>query len=130
MRKTRIVSVALLAASGCISAVFAGETGVLGTSGKTVVYLDGATLALLRTTNPRHYEKAQRIIAAANELCRPGDQRMQFVRYDAKDLSCSRYLLKTSNPPKRQIGFTLDDTRYVALVTVTDDQAKPVELLR
>jgi hypothetical protein len=31
-------------------------------------------------------------------------------------------LVKLSNPPKREIGFTLDAVRYVALVTLADSQ--------
>jgi hypothetical protein len=34
--------------------------------------------------------------------------------------------VKTSNPPKREISFRLDDTRYVALVTLTEDPPKLV----
>ena len=34
-------------------------------------YLDARGLEELRTTNPDHYARAQRILAAANHLCRP-----------------------------------------------------------
>jgi len=30
-------------------------------------------------------------------------------------------LLLTSNPPKRAFSFTLDHTRYVAIITITAD---------
>lgn len=39
----------------------------------------------------------------------------------AQDLKCADSLLGTSNPPKWEITFRLDDTRYVALVVITDD---------
>ncbi|MBX5463066.1 MAG: hypothetical protein IRZ28_18505 [Steroidobacteraceae bacterium] len=85
------------------------------------VYLGGvASLERLREDNMNHYLRAQRILAAADELCRPGPEVTTFVRFEASDISCSSLLLKTSYPPKREIGFTLDDLRYIALVTVTD----------
>jgi len=84
-----------------------------------VVYLYGsAALDALRVSNPVHYARAREIIADANELCRPKESTTRFVKYDARDVSCAFALLRTSYPPQRQIGFTLDDTRYVALVTV------------
>ena len=38
-----------------------------------------------------------------------------------RDISCAMLLL-TSNPPKRALSFTLDNTPYVAIVTVTADR--------
>jgi hypothetical protein len=91
------------------------------------VYLDGpASLAKLRAANPIHYQRALKIIDAANELCRPKAGELEYARFDAKHISCARALLKTSNPPKRQLSFRLDATQYIALVTVTDDPAKLV----
>ncbi len=87
-----------------------------------VVYLNGpADLDRLRATNPAHYARAEKIIAAANELCRPEPGAISYARFQAKEISCSDMLLRTSNPPKRQINFTLDDTLYIALVAITDD---------
>jgi hypothetical protein len=85
------------------------------------VYLDGPSdLARLRQTNPAHYARAERILARANQLCRPGAGRLEAVA-GASDLRCESALLRTSNPPKREIHFRLDAVRYVALVTITDD---------
>jgi hypothetical protein len=93
--------------------------------GGGVVYLDdSASLAQLRTTNPTHYARAQKIIDAANQLCRPTAAEVEYAKFDAKNISCIRTLVKTSNPPKRQISFRLDDTVYIALVTLTDDPPK------
>jgi hypothetical protein len=94
--------------------------------GGGVVYLDAATLSELRATNPVHYARAQKIIDAANQLCRPTAGEVEYAKFDAKDISCLRSLLRTSNPPKRQISFRLGDTRYIALVTLTDDPPKLV----
>jgi hypothetical protein len=103
----------------------------LGMSGATpaladdpTVYLDGPSdLARLRQANPGHYARAERILAEANQLCRPGAGRLAEVA-GASDLRCESALLRTSNPPKAEIRFRLDAVRYVALVTLTDDPAR------
>ena len=82
-------------------------------------------LANLRATNFDHYQRAARIIAAANTLCRPGLPKLEVAKFGATDLSCA-HLLLTSLPAKRQIAFRLDGTRYVALVTNTANPARVV----
>jgi len=95
------------------------------------VYLYGrADLDRLRTTNPGHFARAERIMAAANELCRPTQGEISYAKFGAREISCAEMLVKTSNPPKRQISFTLDDTRYIALVVITDDPARLVQVIR
>ena len=78
-------------------------------------------LAGLRETNPDHYARAVRLMNAANTLCKPGEPKLQNT--DGRDISCAMMLL-TSNPPKRALSFTLDNTRYVAIVTITADPPK------
>ena len=92
----------------------------------SVVFLDAAALAELQVTNPNHYARAKRILAAANYLCRPRVPQVYLAKFGAQDLSCAGSLLRTSNPPKWQIGFRLDDTRYIAWVIVTDDPPRAV----
>ena len=95
------------------------------------VYLYGqADLDRLRATNPGHYARAERIMAAANELCRPQAGDVTYAKFDAQDIYCADMLLKTSNPPQRQISFTLDATRYIALVAVTDDPPRVMPAIR
>lgn len=95
------------------------------------VYLYGQSdLDRLRATNPGHYARAERIMAAANELCRPKPGDISYAKFDARDISCAEMVVKTSNPPKRQISFTLDATHYIALVVVTDDPARLVQTIR
>jgi hypothetical protein len=86
-----------------------------------------ADLANLRATNPTHYARAQRIIADAKELCRPGQPTLQSTELKSGPMKCG-HLFLTSNPPKREISFTLDRTNYVALVTVTADPPKPARI--
>lgn len=90
------------------------------------VYLDARGLEELRTTNPDHYARAQRILAAANHLCRPRVPEVYLAQFGVRDLSCAPMLLLTSLPPKREIGFRLDHTRYIARVVVTDDPPRLV----
>ena len=85
------------------------------------VYLDARGLEELRSTNPDHYARAQRILAAANHLCRPRVPEVYRAEFGVHDLSCAPMLLLTSLPPKWEIGFRLDHTRYIARVVVTDD---------
>lgn len=95
------------------------------------VYLYGQSdLDRLRATHPGHYARAERIMAAANELCRPKPGDISYAKFDARDISCAEMLVKTSNPPKRQISFTLDDTHYMALVVITEDPARLVQVIR
>jgi len=91
-----------------------------------VVFLNGPALAELRATNPNHYARAKRILAAANYLCRPRAADVYLAKFNARDLSCAWMQLMTSNPPKSQIRFRLDDTRYVAWVAITDNPPRPV----
>src|SRR2546429_518416 len=104
----------------------AGAAGARAKGG--VVNLDWATLEQLRTSNPIHYARAQKILAAANPLCKPVRGEVEYAQYGAKDLSCLAHLVKTSNPPKREIRFKLDDTRYIALVVLTDEPPRLVQV--
>ncbi len=82
-------------------------------------------LAKLKAANPAHYARAQRLIAAANVLCPPRRARLQGADLDSRKVACGHVFL-TSNPPKREISFTLDGTRYEALVTITADPPRAV----
>jgi hypothetical protein len=88
-----------------------------------VVRLDSpAALEHLRATNPAHYAQAMKILASANHLCRPAAAGIQKAQVpDTADASCAGSLLRASDPPKREVQFSLGHTRYAALVTVTDD---------
>ena len=91
---------------------------------KTTVYLNGpGDLARLRDTNPEHYARAERVLAAADHLCRPGAGQVQPI-IGSRDVHCDGMFLLTSNPPRWRMTFKLDDTRYIALVMITDDPAR------
>jgi hypothetical protein len=118
-----------LVVAACVSGAWAATPGdgVAPIAVHRVVHLDDpAALAQLRAANPRHYAQAQKILADANHLCRPTAGEVEYAQSGAKDFSCIRSLLKTSNPAKREIRFRLDDTYYVALVALTDDPPRLV----
>lgn len=84
------------------------------------VHLNGAAdLERLRRTNLYHYLRARKILAAANEICRPKPERTYRALFNDSDPHCGAMWM-TSFPPKKQLTFRLDDVYYVALVTVTD----------
>ena len=78
----------------------------------------------LKEANPDHYGRAQSIMAAADQVCQPGPLQMVPTEAKAKDVRCENMLMLTSHPPKRQIGFTLDDVHYVALVVLSETAAE------
>jgi len=128
----RVTTLALGVALVCGAAVQAADVAPLSLSSAEIasiaaqrtVFLNGShALDELRTSRPRHYATAQRVIAAAEQLCRPDLAQLSYVN-DARNVHCAAMLTLTSNPPKRQIGFTVDDTRYVALVTIMDAQPR------
>jgi hypothetical protein len=71
----------------------------------------------LRASNFRHYLRAREILAAASELCQPGPPEVLRARFEDDNVKCSGMWL-ASLPPKRWLSFDLDDSSYVALVTV------------
>ena len=110
------LAIAVAAFSG---AVLADEPAPAASKAPVVVYLNGASaLADLAKTNPKHAARAERILASASELCKPGPETIDYASFQASDIHCDGAILRTSLPAKRQIAFTLDDTRYLALVTV------------
>lgn len=118
MRTLVAITVAVMASA----AALAGDAAPAPASKPKVVHLDGAaSLAALAQTNPNHAARAERILAAAGQLCKPGPEKVDYAGFQADNIRCEGAILRTSNPPKREIGFTLDETRYVALVTVPVD---------
>ena len=96
-----------------------------------VVYLSNArALDELRMSNPAHYARAKRILADADQICRPGKlQVVPLLDAQAQDVACARSMIFTSYPPQRQLQFRLDDTTYVAMVFLTKTGAKLTPLL-
>jgi hypothetical protein len=131
MRYVLLTSALLLASAATVaSAETQAPSGlVLGIGArhpdgiKRTVYLDHVALEDLKKSDPARYAQVQKVMVAASEICGPNAAR-QWAVANIKSASCSSMLLKTSNPPKREIGFQIDDTWYVALVTVRDRPAR------
>ena len=116
-----IVSAAMAAGAAVGIAADADQAPAVRVAPRTTIYLYGeADLEKLRQANPSHYARAQSLIAESDEICKPGRDELEYVKYDAKAVSCRSMFIKTSNPPKRELGFTLDDVRYVAVITLKD----------
>jgi hypothetical protein len=108
--------------------VVTGSSAVFAEPPKTV-HLNPLVLEELKKTQPDTYAEARRVMTAASELCAPGVAQAVEAR-DAQArkrpaMTCSGVMLLTSYPPKRQISFIIDDTKYIALVTM---KAPPPEL--
>jgi hypothetical protein len=121
MRSTLLSLGLAVAALGPAAYVTADSSDRVAVLPPTVYLYSDADLDRLRATNPTHYARAAEIMAAANKLCRPQPPQILLAKDNEKDIACSNMLLRTSNPPKRQISFHLDNTRYIALVTITDN---------
>jgi hypothetical protein len=122
----RATALALALSVASAVPVLAGEVTVQSAP-RHFIYLWGAdAVGKLRASNPDHYARAEKILAAADHLCRPGPGHVQYAAAGGKDVSCLARLWRMSNPPKLEIEFTLDDTRYSALVTITDDPPRAI----
>jgi hypothetical protein len=81
------------------------------------------TVEELRRANPVHYKKVRQIMAGLRE--RSDLEVPQWIRasFNASNVQYLPLLL-VSLPPKRRLSFTIDDTRYVAVITLTDNSAR------
>jgi hypothetical protein len=84
-------------------------------------------LESLQQSRPAHFEKVRKILAGV--LARPDTEvpRWMEVSFDARDVNY-RPVVLTSHPPKRRLSFALDDTRYEAVVTLTNVRGDVVPL--
>lgn len=80
----------------------------------------------LRASNPAHFERIVEIIEGLRQEPARAEGEWLQVTFGARDVDLSRLLLRTTNPPKQSLSFTLDDTRYRLFVTRTDLAAKVV----
>ena len=83
-------------------------------------------LEALARANPDHYAKIQRILVDVPQ--RPPAEgsvaSWMRVEFQAHHVSYTD-LVMTSLPPKKRLKFSLDDTSYVAVVTLAGWDAKP-----
>jgi hypothetical protein len=87
-----------------------------------IVELDAAGLAAIEHDNPKHARRIDAILTAASRMPCQNDEfaRIVHTAYGARDAGCTLELL-VSLPPKRVLHFTLDQTRYRAVIAVDND---------
>lgn len=74
-------------------------------------------LEALARDNPEHYAKIERILADVTRRPPETVPRWMNTEFGAQQVRFPS-LLKTSDPAQRSLSFTLDDTRYEAVVRV------------
>jgi hypothetical protein len=77
-------------------------------------------LAQLQAENPAHFEKIRQILAGLQEEPQRAEGDWLQVNFDARDVDLSRFVIKTSYPPKQVLSFRLDEVRYTLYVTRRD----------
>jgi len=77
----------------------------------------------LARENPFHYAIIRRVLAGVDTVPEHVVGRWMKSEFNATDVTYSPALL-TSTPPRKQLTFTLETTRYAALLTLTPDGAR------
>lgn len=85
---------------------------------------ESGAIERLQQSNPDHYSKIRRVVDALTAEPKLAEGSWLQVNVAARDVDLSRYLIRTSNPPKQLLQFTLDDTRYVMHVVRSDMTAE------
>jgi hypothetical protein len=97
------------------------------TQGHTINLNEPGALEALQHSNPAHYEKVRKIMEGLFQRSDTAVPRWIQTNFDARNVSYAPILL-TSDPPKRRLLFALDDTRYEAVVTLTNVRGEMVPL--
>ena len=94
----------------------------LAAPAQRIVSLDRpGVLEAIEADNPGHHQRIVGILRASAEMpCDYGRLARAQVDHEAREAKCSVFLF-TSYPAKRQLSFLLDDTRYLATVTMRAD---------
>ena len=77
-------------------------------------------LAELKQSNPAHFEKIQQILSGLQEQPERAEGDWLQTNFNARDVNLSRFLVRTSNPPKQVLQFTLDDVCYTMHLVRSD----------
>jgi hypothetical protein len=75
--------------------------------------------------NPFHFAMIRRILAGVDTMPEQAVGRWMKSQFNATDVTYSSVTL-TSDPPRKQLTFTLETTRYSALLTLTPEGARLV----
>jgi len=119
---SKLIAVAVLAALWTAVAV-AGDAP----PGRTVDLNKPGALEGLQQSNPTHYDKVRKILEGVLQQPDAAVPRWIQTTFDGRDVSYAPILM-TSDPPKRRLSFALDNTRYEAVVTLTNLRGEIVPL--
>jgi hypothetical protein len=89
------------------------------TAGRTINLNEPGALEALQYANPTHYEKVRQIMEGLLQQPDADVPRWIQTTFDAREVRYAPIVL-TSDPPKKRLSFALDDTRYEAVVTLTN----------
>ena len=81
----------------------------------------------LEQANPVHHEKVLKIVEGIVRQPDAAVPRWIAVNFNGSGVDYAPVVM-TSHPPKRRLSFTLDDTRYVTIVTLTNVRGNVVPL--
>jgi hypothetical protein len=106
-----------------------GAVTPVGAQYGTVDLNQPEALQRLARENPFHFAMIRRILAGVDMMPEQAVGRWMKTQFNATDVTYSPVLL-TSDPPKKQLAFTLETTHYSALLSLTPDGARLVALRR
>lgn len=99
----------------CVAIATAADIGL-----RRTVDLDApGVMERVRVANPAHFHKIVKIIEGVTQQPDSAVPRWLRVNFDARDVGYGPIVM-TSHPPKRRLSFALDDTRYEAVVVLTN----------
>ena len=88
------------------------------TPGRAIDLNGPGVLGALQRSNPMHYEKVREILEGVLERPDPDVPRWIQATFNGRDVKYTPIVL-TSYPPQRRLSFTLDTTRYKAVIVLT-----------
>jgi len=120
--KQALISAAVLAM------LWAGVVAADDASPRRTVDLNNpGSLEALQQSNPAHYEKVRKILEGILQQPDAAVPHWIQTNFDARNVGYVPILM-TSLPPKRRLSFALDETRYEAVLTLTNVRAEIVPL--
>jgi len=104
-------------AIGLLSFCAACAIAPLASAGAAVDLNAPGAIESLARRNPEHYAKIEKILADVARQPQEAVAQWMKAEFGAEDVSFPQ-LLMTSDPPKRNLSFALDKTRYEVVVQV------------
>jgi hypothetical protein len=111
-----------------LAALVWASSAAAGPPSRGVIDLnEPGVLEALESSNPVHYDKIRRILRDILRQADAGVPRWMQTAFDARNV---RYLpiILTSHPPKRELSFTLDATRYEVVIVLNNVRGDIVPL--